>query len=354
MTLQAKAWFLDKGGEPLVFRDHQPPDPQDHEALVEVMACGLCHTDLGYADGSVPTKHGLPLVLGHEVVGRVIAAGARFSHLVGRRVIVPAVLPCGDCEYCRSGRGNACPRQAMPGNDVHGGFSTHLTVPAAPLVDIEDAPAHLDVRLLSVVADAVSTAWQAIRRADLQEGDACFVVGTGGVGGYAVQIARAMGARVVALDISADRLAAAQRQGAEGTVNVAELDARAAKKAAQGFARGWGISPLRWKILECSGSPPGQETGFGLLARGATLVQVGYTPAKVQLRLSNVMAFDATIHGSWGCPPEEYPAVLKLIYDGKVDITSGSEHVAMSEINRLLDDMANHRLTRRMVLDPTR
>ncbi len=82
------------------------------------------------------------------------------------------------------------------------------------------------------------------------------------------------------------------------------------------------------------------------------MVQLGYTPAKVNLRLSNIMAFDATIHGSWGCPPDQYAAVLKLIYDGKVDIASTSAHAPMSQINDLLDDMANHRLTSRMVLDP--
>ena len=352
MSIQATAWVLEAAGEPLVQRDHAIGDAAANECIVEVLACGLCHTDLGFANGSVPTKLGLPLVLGHEAVGTVVEAGADYTHMLDRKVIVPAVLPCGDCDFCRAGRGNACTRQAMPGNDIHGGFATHMKVPGAPLVDISDAPADLDIRLLSVVADAVSTAWQGIQRSGLQAGDACFVVGAGGVGGYAAQIATALGAKVVALDISDERLAAAKAAGADEVVNVSELTPRDVKKKLGGLARGWGISSLNWRIIEASGTTPGQEQAYALLARGAVMVQLGYTPAKVNLRLSNIMAFDATIHGSWGCPPEQYAPVLDLIYAGKVDIAGTSAHAPMSQINQLLDDMTHHRLTRRMVLDP--
>jgi 6-hydroxycyclohex-1-ene-1-carbonyl-CoA dehydrogenase len=81
-------------------------------------------------------------------------------------------------------------------------------------------------------------------------------------------------------------------------------------------------------------------------------VQVGYTRDKIEVRLSNLMAFDATVHGTWGCPPERYPEILRLIYDGKVVLGPFVERAPMSEVNRLLDDMTNHRLTRRMILDP--
>ena len=118
---------------------------------MEVIACGLCHTDLGYADASVPTKKGIPIVLGHEAVGRVVAAGKNFESLVGSTVLVPAVLPCGECPFCLAGRGNACPNQKMPGNDINGGFSTHFLVPARPLIKI-GAGFSSNVAALSVVA----------------------------------------------------------------------------------------------------------------------------------------------------------------------------------------------------------
>ena len=98
--------------------------------------------------------------------------------------------------------------------------------------------------------------------------------------------------------------------------------------------------------------PEGQTLAFTLLAQAATLVQVGYSPATVSLRLSNVMAFDATIHGSWGCPPEAYPHVLRLIYEGRSSLAPFVEHAPMSRVVEWLDAMAHHRLTRRLVLDP--
>ncbi len=352
MSIQAKAYWLEEPGKPLVHRPLEIPDPASGEAVVEVLACGLCHTDLGYYDGSVPTKHPLPLILGHEVVGRVVAAGDGHTDLVGQAVIVPAVLPCGNCDFCRAGRGNACPGQKMPGNDVHGGFSTHLLVPAAPLVSLKDAPETFDLRELSVVADAVSTAYQAVMRSGLGPGDAAFVIGAGGVGGFVTQIASALGAHVVCCDISQERLESMQSHGAEKIVDVSGGEGRALKKEIHGFARDWKVPSLRYRIFECSGSPAGQLLAYRLLARGATMLQVGYTPKRVEVRLSNLMAFDATIHGTWGCPPELYGDVLRLIYAGMVQISPFVDYAPMSGLDGLMKKMADHQLTQRMILDP--
>jgi 6-hydroxycyclohex-1-ene-1-carbonyl-CoA dehydrogenase len=352
VSMLGSAWFLTEARKPLAKKSIEVAAPGAGEAVVEVEACGLCHTDLAYADGSVAPRHAMPLVLGHEIVGKVVAAGAGAEALVGKNVIVPAVLPCGDCAFCRAGRGNACPRQKMPGNHVDGGFATHVVVPARPLVPIDGAPAWLDRRELAVVADAVSTAYQALRRADLRAGDVAFVVGVGGVGGYAVQIAHALGARVVGVDVDDKKLEAIARHGAEKTIAAAHLTAKEVKTEAHALAKAWDVPSLRWRILECSGTPAGQILAFGLLAPAATLVQVGYSPDSISLRLSNVMAFDATVHGSWGCPPEEYPHVLDLIYERRVVLSPFVEHAPMSRIDEHLDAMAHHRLSRRLVLDP--
>ncbi len=349
----AFAYHLDTPGSALAGRQKALTPVGAGDALVEVLGCGVCHTDLGFADGSVRPNQPLPLVLGHEVVGRVVEAGPAFASLVGRPVIVPAVLPCGDCEFCRAGRGNACPDQKMPGNDIDGGFATHMVVPAAPLVPVDDAPDDFDIRQLAVVADAVSTAWQAALRARIGADDVVFVVGAaGGVGGFAVQIAAALGARVVAMDVRPKQLDKMTDYGATETVAIDGLSGRDVRKRVHGIARRWGVSPLRWKILECSGHPDGQVVAFTLLSRGATLVQVGFTPRKVEVRLSNLMAFDATVHGSWGCPPEAYPEALRLIYDGKVAVAPFCDYAPLADVNTVLDDMAGHRLTRRIILTP--
>jgi 6-hydroxycyclohex-1-ene-1-carbonyl-CoA dehydrogenase len=349
--MEAMGWFLDTAGAPLQ-RRALSLSAGSTEAIVEVTACGLCHTDLGYADGSVAPRHPLPLVLGHEVVGTIVDAGEGGRDRIGQRVIVPAVLPCGDCVFCRSGRANACLGQKMPGNDVNGGFATHLLVPVASLVEVPPALAGDGFDALSVVADAVSTAYQAVRRSELAAGDVAFVVGAGGVGAFAIQIAKAMGATVVAFDVSESRLELARSLGADEVISVADADPRAVKKQAHGLARALGVHSLRYRIFETSGTTAGQSQAFGLLAHAATLVFVGYTPKKLEVRLSNLMAFDATAHGTWGCPPDAYPAVLELIAAGKIVLEPLVARAPMSQLNALLDDMAHHRLTRRMVLDP--
>jgi len=346
------AYFLDAPAAPLVARELELPAPGAGEAVVEVLACGLCHTDLGFADGSVRPNKALPLVLGHEAVGTITRVGEGVALRPGTRVIVPAVLPCGNCDFCRAGRGNACLAQKMPGNDIHGGFATHMLVPARPLVPLDGLPASVDPRILSVVADAVSTAYQAVLRAGLAEGDAVFVIGAGGVGGFVAQIARALGARVAACDVQPARLAQIAAHGAQHTVDVRERAPQDVRKELHALARGWGVSSLRWRIFECSGTTPGQQLAFGLLARGAVLLQVGFTPKPVEVRLSNLMAFDATVHGTWGCPPEAYPAVLQLIAAGQVVLEPFVEYAPMSRLNELLDALAHHRLERRMILDP--
>ena len=348
------AYVLEAPAAPLVAREVVIPPPGPGEVIVEVIACGLCHTDLGFADGSVRPTKPLPLVLGHEVVGTVTVVGEGVSLAPGTRVIVPAVLPCGKCAFCRAGRGNACPDQKMPGNDIDGGFATHMRVPAHPLVPLEDLPASVDLRLFSVVADAVSTAFQAVRRAELAAGDVVFVIGAGGVGGFVAQIAHARGARVAVCDVNTERLAQALRFGASHACDVRERTPQDVRKELHALARGWDVPSLRWRIFECSGTPAGQTLAYGLLARAATLLQVGYTPKTVELRLSNLMAFDATMHGTWGCPPEAYPEVLRLIAAGQVVLEPFVEHAPMSALNELLDALAHHRLERRMILDPRR
>lgn len=352
MSTTGRAWVLKEAKKPLVEEPLQLADPAADEVVIEVTACGLCHTDLGFADGSVAPRHELPLVLGHEVTGTVVAAGDRYSQMVGQKVLVPAVMPCGDCAFCRAGRGNACPRQKMPGNDIHGGFATHLVSPAAPLVSLEDAPQSVNIDALSVVADAVSTAYQAVKRSGLAEGDVAFVVGAGGVGGFTAQIAKALGAKVAVCDVSPERLEGAKQFGADHVVNVTDRAAKDVRKELFGLAKEWSIPSFRWRTFECSGTAAGQTQAFTLISQASTAVFVGFTRDAVNVRLSNLMAFDATVHGTWGCKVESYPDVLDLIYEGKVQIEPFVERAPMSRINELLADLAAHKLSRRMVMDP--
>jgi len=348
-------WMMTGVKAPLVRADFDPWTPAPGEVAVEVAGCGVCHTDLGYYYDGVRLNHALPLALGHEVSGRVVAAGAGAEIWRGQSVIVPAVLPCGECDLCRRGRGTICRRQKMPGNDIQGGFASHIVVPARGLCPVDETrltAAGLGLADVSVVADALTTPYQAVKRAGLGSEALAIVVGVGGVGGYAVQIAKAFGATVVAVDVDAEKLAAIARCGAALALNAREMDGRALKGAVQAFARERGLRETEWFIFECSGTAAGQLTAYGLLVHGATLSVVGFTLDKVEVRLSNLMAFDARALGNWGCPPELYPAALDLVLDGKVQVKPFIERHPLADINAVFDAVHRHALKRRVVLVP--
>ena len=356
-----RAFEMSAGGEPLRLVSRAAPDLGDGDVLVRVAGCGVCHTDLGFLFDGVRTRHALPLTLGHEISGVVEDAGAAATNWIGAAVVVPAVIPCGDCDVCQRGRGNICPTQVFPGNDLHGGFATHVVVPARGLCRVPGFTGDLDAALgesgvaladLSVLADAVSTPWQAIQKSGLGEGGLAVFVGAGGVGGFGVQLAAAVGASVVALDIDDARLAALEEHGADLIINVRDRAPRDIRKEIAAWARERALPRTEWKIFETSGTAAGQTLAFGLLNHGAYLGVVGFTLDKVDVRLSNLMAFDARAEGTWGCLPELYPSALELILAGRVTIAPFTERHPMSSINDVFAELREHRLHRRPVLIP--
>src|SRR4249920_523303 len=120
MSIEARRWLMTAVKAPLE-RATFAADPGAGEVVVAVAGCGVCHTDLGYFYDGVRTNQPLPLALGHEISGKVVAAGADASRWIGKSVIVPAVLPCGVCDLCRQGHPTICRQQKMPGNDIQGG-----------------------------------------------------------------------------------------------------------------------------------------------------------------------------------------------------------------------------------------
>jgi 6-hydroxycyclohex-1-ene-1-carbonyl-CoA dehydrogenase len=332
--------------------------PGSGAVLVETAGCGVCHTDLGFYYDGVPTRHPFPLTLGHEISGRVVGAGPGAGEWLGRTVVVPAVMPCGECAACRAGRGQICPTQVFPGNDVHGGFGTHVIVPArglCPVPDLGDRavnPAGVDLAALSVVADAVSTPYQAIKRAALGAGDVAVWVGAGGVGGFGVQISAVLGAATIAIDIDDERLARLVPHGAALTLNSAQADVKVLRKKVREFADARGVPSWRIKIFEASGHPAGQSLAFGLLGHGGLLTVVGYTPATVEIRLSNLMAFDAIAQGNWGCLPEHYPAVVDLALSGRIALEPFVDRRPLASINDVFAELHQGSARGRIVLIP--
>jgi len=350
-----KQWQMTELNKEFSLVETDLPIINENEAIVKIAGCGVCHTDLSFWHNGVRTKKEMPLTLGHEISGVVLDGPDHDGpdHLKGKNVIIPAVLPCGDCELCNKGRSNMCQNQLMPGNDFHGGFASHIVVPHKYLCLVPDSILDkYSLEEISVIADAISTPYQVVKKSELEPGDLAIVIGVGGVGIYGALIAKIMGAKVLAIDIDDRKLTNAKKHGVDAILNSKDLTHREIKGKVREIAKELGAAKFGWKIYEISGTTSGQELAFSLLTFTSTLSIVGFTMDKLNVRLSNLMAFDAKLIGTWGCKPELYPEVVDLIASGKLDIKDFVETFPMSKINEVFKNTLEHKYDKRSVLVP--
>lgn len=328
------------------------PELGPGDVLVEVAGCGVCHTDLGYYFDGVPTVSKPPLTLGHEIAGTVVAGDEKW---IGKEVIVPAVMPCRQCIFCKTRRGNRCLAQKMPGNSLgpYGGFSSHIPVPSLDLCEVKNR-GDMPLSHLAVVADAATTPYQATKRADLQPGDNVVVVGiAGGVGQYVGQEAKALGAgTVIGIDLNQEGLERALNFGADFVINSSGKDARVVSKEFKELCKNNGLPSFGWKIFEVTGVKAGQEIGLSLLSFIGKLIVVGFGLAKAEFAFGRLMAFDADILGTWGCLPEYYPIVLDMVLKGKINIVEFVQTRPMSTIVETFEEAHKTSPPKRIVLIP--
>jgi len=315
-----------------------PLGPED--VLVEVAGCGVCHTDLGYFYDGVPTVQKPPLTLGHEISGVVVAGDPKW---VGKEVIIPAVMPCRKCYLCKTGRGNRCLAQKMPGNSLgpYGGFSSHIPVPSIDLCEVRNR-GDIPLSHLAVVADAATTPYQAAKRANLQPGDNVIVIGvTGGVGVYMAQTAKALGAKtVIGIARNPQKLERALKYGADFVISSQDKAIKDIRNEFREICKKNGLeASYGWKIFEVSGTKGGQDIALELLSFTGKLIVIGFGMARNEYSISRLMAFDAEIIGTWGCLPEYYPVVLDMVLSKKIDIQPFVEVRPMSQIASVFDEV---------------
>ena len=218
-----KAAVLHEFKTPLSLEEVAVPEVGADEVLIEVEVCGVCHSDLHVADGDWTQLAGIvkkPLILGHEIVGRVTERGAAVQSIqVGDRVGVPWLQwTCGQCEFCREGNENLCTRQRITGVMVDGGYAEYAKAPASHVIQIPHA---LSSEQAAPLLCAGVTVHRALKQAKMCAGQRLAVFGVGGLGHIAVQIGRAAGAEVTAIDVSEEKLALAKSLGATRTLNAA-------------------------------------------------------------------------------------------------------------------------------------
>lgn len=265
-----RAMVLEEWGAPLVLREVPVPAIGPRDALVRVRACGICYTDIKIAN-HVFNWTTLPHILGHEPAGEVAAVGDEVRNVqVGDRVAVAMYRGCGACVYCRTQRPNLCKQLQRVGFEVDGAYAEYLRIPADRLFPVKE---HVSFEEIALLGDCISTAWHAISvRAQVRVGDVVAIIGVGGLGIHAVQIALLHGARVAAIDLVDEKLIAARQYGAEWTLNPRTDDVVDRIRAVTDDGEGADF------VIDFVGSPESVTMGFNALRKGGAFVMVGYSP----------------------------------------------------------------------------
>jgi NADPH:quinone reductase-like Zn-dependent oxidoreductase len=308
-----KAVVFDRTGGPEVLELREVPDPvpRADEVLVEVEACGINHLDLWVRRGIPGLDIEMPHILGNDIVGVAREVGAVVKHVKpGDRVLVCPTLSCGTCPQCLAGDDNLCRQYDVLGRRRNGGYAEQVAVPG---ISCLPCPENLDWTEAAAVPLVFLTAWHMlVGRAALRPGEDCLVIGGGsGVGSAAVQIARMLGARVIATAGSAAKLQRLESLGAHALVNHATEDVAARVRELTGKK---GVEV----VFEHVGGPL-FERAVGSLARNGRLVTCGATAgSKVSLDLNLMFGRHLTLLGSWMGRRAELVEVLRFIRDGRL------------------------------------
>ena len=291
------------------------PDPacEADGVVLKVLACGICRSDWhGWVGEHPRVKPGA--IPGHEYCGEVVEAGPLAKWRVGDRVIAPFILSCGDCPECRSGQTTTCGAQRVPGFGEPGAYAEYVSAPHAH--NLARLPESLTPALAAGLGCRVTTAFHALTgRAAVQAGEWLAVHGTGGIGLSVLLIGRALGARVIVVDVVPERLAHALSLGAEAAIDARDGDVAARIIAATGggahvSVEALGIPATTNGSLECL-RPMGRHVQVGL--------PVGHT-ALMQINMNAVYMKQLALFGTRGMPSWRYPSLLDLIERGVVDV----------------------------------
>ena len=329
---------------PLALEILPVPTPGPGEILVRVAACGVCHSDLHAIDGDWADPPVLPLIPGHEVTGHVAALGAGVTRFaIGDTVGVPWMYSaCGTCEQCLDGMETICRQSEATGYTKPGGYAEYLAAPAAFCARIPDGA---DLVALAPILCAGVTTYRALKRTGARAGQWVAVIGIGGLGHLAVQYARAMGLRVVAIDVAADKLTLATELGAEAAIPATDADARRQVKT----LTGGGVHAA----VVAATAPRAFEQSVTLLRPGGTAVFVGI-PGKgndtIKTSIPALIGGELTVRGSAVGTRADLEEAIGFAVRGQV--TARVETAPLAEANEVLERMRQGVLTGRAVLVP--
>jgi alcohol dehydrogenase, propanol-preferring len=337
-----KAAVLYETKKPLAIEEVPRPSLGATEVLIEVEGCGVCHSDLHVADGDWSQLAEIvkkPLVLGHEIVGRVLEKGGEVRELgIGDRVGVPWIhWTCGQCEFCREGNENLCVKQQITGVTVDGGYAELVKAPASHALRVPDGLSSVEAAPLFC---AGVTVYRALKQARISPGQRLAVFGVGGLGHLAVQIGRELGAEVTAIDISDDKLALADALGASTVLNAASTDVIKELRSRGG---------VHLALVSSAAKAAYRMAFYGLRPTG-TLLAVGLPAGEICFPPILMAASEVRIQASAVGTRQDLREVLAMAAAGKVRCQVATRPLAQA--NDVFDELRRGQICGRMVLTP--
>lgn len=332
-----KAAVLEKINQPLSIVDRDVPEPADNEVVIKQDYAGLCYRDILSATGFFPRIQ-LPIIPGHEIGGTIVKTGKDVKDFkVGDRVASLIYVPCGKCEYCRSGNENLCPYKKSIGEEVQGGFREYVNVPEISLVK---APPGVDSRYLPIASCVTGMIYHALfRLAKVKEGQKVLITGAGGgVGSNAVQMAKAAGATVIAETTSESKRDMIEKIGADYIVDGNGKFNEEVKKL--------GGADI---VLECVGIHT-FERALRSLNNGGKMIVIGNVkPDPVDLPLGLIILKGNTIRGSISSTRKDVSEALNMVAENRIKPVIGME-VGLENINEAMDMMKNRKTEGRVLI----
>ena len=336
-TMQAAV--VEKFGAPMAIREVPVPTPGPGQALVHVIASGVCHTDVHAADGDWPIKPTLPFTPGHEGAGIVAALGPGVTHLKEGDSVGIAWLhsACGHCDFCMAGWETLCPQQQNSGYSVNGSFAQYALGQADYLGRI---PKNLSFAEAAPILCAGVTTYKGLKETQARPGEWVVISGIGGLGHVAVQYAKAMGLHVAAVDLGPEKMALARKLGAEITIDAFTQDPPKEVQRQIGGAHG---------VLVTAVSPIAFKQAVGMLRRGGTCVLNGLPPGEFPVSIFDVVLNRYTIRGSIVGTRLDLEEALSFAAEGKVKATIQIE--SLGQINDIFTRLKKGKVNGRIVLD---
>ena len=337
-----RAMVVPRWGEASQLEERPDPRPRPGEAVMQVRAAGVGLTLLNMRTGR--SGGTAPRIMGHELGGIIVSVGEGVTDVkAGDRCTVYFYLTCGHCRWCRGGRETLCENHGgYVGVHRDGGFADYVCLPAQNFLPIPDG---LDYEAAAIAADAVNTNWHCMReRARINPHDNVLLIGAGGgVGIHGVQVAKLFGARVIAADVSDEKLALARRWGADETINVTEVAGVAAE--ARRLTGGRGVDAA----VDYAGYSGTFQSAIESLATGGRAVIVGAGQGEVTFNGSSLIGGEYVITGSRHSTRAEFIETLEIMARGLVKPVVG-RRVHFTEVESLFDDIVQKTLLGRGAL----